>query len=148
MDAERLEPQPSQRQQKQQAFMKEIGQVANSYDVIVIGGGREAYVAAIRASQLGLKTAVVEREAFWGGICLKLGLYPTKRLRSAEVLPLHEHAKDYRLTLVNSHSIWRHSQSDPVAYLASSMRCGFLLQEKNKVDVHLGPELKLPNPVK
>ncbi|MEH6728795.1 MAG: FAD-dependent oxidoreductase, partial [Hyphomicrobiales bacterium] len=72
--------------------------MANSYDVIVIGGGPGGYVAAIRASQLGLKTAVVEREHL-GGICLNWGCIPTKALlRSAEVYHYMEHAGDYGLT--------------------------------------------------
>ena len=59
--------------------------MASAYDVIVIGGGPGGYVAAIRAAQLGLKTAVVEREHL-GGICLNWGCIPTKALlRSAEI---------------------------------------------------------------
>ena len=56
----------------------------SAYDVLVVGGGPGGYVAAIRAAQLGLKTAVVEREHL-GGICLNWGCIPTKALlRSAE----------------------------------------------------------------
>ena len=67
----------------------------NSYDVVVIGGGPGGYVAAIRAAQLKLKTAVVER-AHLGGICLNWGCVPTKALlRSAEVFHYLEHAADY-----------------------------------------------------
>ena len=51
----------------------------NNFDVIVLGGGPGGYVAAIRAAQLGLKTAVIEREAM-GGICLNWGCIPTKAL--------------------------------------------------------------------
>jgi dihydrolipoamide dehydrogenase len=66
-----------------------------SFDVIVIGGGPGGYVAAIRAAQLGLKTAVVEREHL-GGICLNWGCIPTKALlRSAEVWRLIQHAGAY-----------------------------------------------------
>ena len=73
--------------------------MANSYDVIIIGSGPGGYVAAIRASQLGLKTAIVEREHL-GGICLNWGCIPTKALlRSAEILHFAEHAKDYGLKL-------------------------------------------------
>ena len=61
--------------------------MTDTYDLIVIGGGPGGYVAAIRAAQLGLKTAVVEREHL-GGICLNWGCIPTKALlRSAEVYP-------------------------------------------------------------
>ena len=71
----------------------------NNFDVIVIGGGPGGYVAAIRAAQLGLKTAVVEREHL-GGICLNWGCIPTKALlRSAEVLHLAKHAADYGLVI-------------------------------------------------
>jgi len=70
-----------------------------NYDVIVIGGGPGGYVAAIRAAQLGLHTAVIERENL-GGICLNWGCIPTKALlRSAEVLHLAKHAADYGLTV-------------------------------------------------
>ena len=59
--------------------------MSGTYDVIVLGSGPGGYVAAIRASQLGLKTAIVERELL-GGICLNWGCIPTKAmLRSAEV---------------------------------------------------------------
>lgn len=62
--------------------------MSNSYDVVVIGAGPGGYVAAIRAAQLGLRTAVVE-EKFWGGICLNLGCIPTKSLlRNAELAHL------------------------------------------------------------
>ena len=71
---------------------------AQTYDVIVIGAGPGGYVAAIRAAQLGLKTAVVERENL-GGICLNWGCIPTKALlRSSEVFHLMERAKDFGLS--------------------------------------------------
>lgn len=67
------------------------------FDIIVVGGGPGGYVAAIRAAQLGLKTAVVERENL-GGICLNWGCIPTKALlRSAEVYHLMNHAADFGL---------------------------------------------------
>src|SRR5437773_8033116 len=69
-----------------------------SFDIIVIGAGPGGYVAAIRASQLGFKTAIVERD-YLGGICLNWGCIPTKALlRSAEVFHYMQHAKDYGLT--------------------------------------------------
>jgi len=71
---------------------------AQSFDVIVIGAGPGGYVAAIRASQLGLKVAIVEREHL-GGICLNWGCIPTKALlRSAEVFHLMHRAKDFGLS--------------------------------------------------
>ncbi|WP_170472659.1 dihydrolipoyl dehydrogenase [Ruegeria arenilitoris] len=70
---------------------------AQSFDLIVIGAGPGGYVAAIRAAQLGMKTAVVEREHL-GGICLNWGCIPTKALlRSSEVFHLMERAKDFGL---------------------------------------------------
>jgi len=73
--------------------------MANSdFDVIVIGSGPGGYVTAIRASQLGFKTAIVEKEAL-GGVCLNWGCIPTKALlRSADVYTQMQHAKDYGLT--------------------------------------------------
>ncbi|MBP2290582.1 dihydrolipoyl dehydrogenase [Azospirillum rugosum] len=72
-----------------------------NYDVLVIGGGPGGYVAAIRAAQLGLSTAVVERENL-GGICLNWGCIPTKALlRSAEVLRNAKHAAEYGLVIQN-----------------------------------------------
>ncbi|MEM1389976.1 MAG: dihydrolipoyl dehydrogenase [Pseudomonadota bacterium] len=69
----------------------------SDFDLIVIGSGPGGYVAAIRASQLGMKTAVVEKESL-GGVCLNWGCIPTKALlRSAEVLHLAKTAKDYGL---------------------------------------------------
>jgi dihydrolipoamide dehydrogenase len=69
-----------------------------TFDIIVIGAGPGGYVTAIRASQLGFKTAIVERE-YLGGICLNWGCIPTKALlRSAEVFHNLQHAKDYGLT--------------------------------------------------
>src|ERR671928_262529 len=69
-----------------------------SFDVLIIGSGPGGYVTAIRAAQLGFKTAIVERE-FLGGICLNWGCIPTKALlRSAEIYHYMEHAKDYGLS--------------------------------------------------
>src|SRR3546814_367855 len=68
-----------------------------NFDVIVVGGGPGGYVAAIRAAQLKLKTAVVER-AHLGGICLNWGCIPTKALlRSAEIYHYFQHAEAYGL---------------------------------------------------
>jgi dihydrolipoamide dehydrogenase len=71
----------------------------NAYDLIVIGGGPGGYVAAIRAAQLGIKTAVVE-EKHLGGICLNWGCIPTKALlRTAEIYETIKHAKDFGITV-------------------------------------------------
>lgn len=72
-----------------------------SFDVLIIGSGPGGYIAAIRAAQLGLKTAVVERD-FLGGICSNWGCIPTKALlRSAEIFHTMQHAKDYGLSADN-----------------------------------------------
>src|SRR3982074_3273459 len=69
-----------------------------SFDIISIGSGPGGYVTAIRAAQLGFKTAIVERE-YLGGICLNWGCIPTKALlRSAEIFHYMQHAKDYGLS--------------------------------------------------
>ena len=75
--------------------------MADTYDLIVLGSGPGGYVAAIRASQLGLKTAIVERERL-GGICLNWGCIPTKALlRTSEVYHYMTHAADYGLKADN-----------------------------------------------
>src|SRR5436309_3038704 len=69
-----------------------------SFDVIIIGSGPGGYVTAIRAAQLGFKTAIVEKQ-YLGGICLNWGCIPTKALlRSAEIFHYMQHAKDYGLS--------------------------------------------------
>ena len=73
-----------------------------NFDLLVIGSGPGGYVAAIRASQLGLKTAVVERESL-GGICLNWGCIPTKSLlKSAQVYEYFLHAADYGIKIDGS----------------------------------------------
>ena len=75
--------------------------MADTFDVLIIGSGPGGYVAAIRAAQLGFKTAIVERD-YLGGICLNWGCIPTKALlRSAEIFHYMQHAKDYGLTAGN-----------------------------------------------
>src|ERR1700737_2603548 len=109
-----------------------------SFDVIIIGSGPGGYVTAIRAAQLGFKTAIVERD-YLGGICLNWGCIPTKALlRSAEIFHYFQHAKDYGLSAEKS-------GSDPQARgqrsRAVSKRLndgvGFLMK-KNKVPVIWG----------
>src|SRR5436190_20124434 len=69
-----------------------------SFDIIIIGSGPGGYVTAIRAAQLGFKTAIVERE-YLGGICLNWGCIPTKALlRSAEIMRYMQHALGYGLS--------------------------------------------------
>jgi dihydrolipoamide dehydrogenase len=120
--------------------------MAENYDVIIIGSGPGGYVAAVRAAQLGLKTAIVEREHL-GGICLNWGCIPTKALlRSAEVLDHANHFKDYGLVLEGS------VKPDVKAVVSRSRGVssrlsggvGFLMK-KNKVDIIWG-EAKITRP--
>src|ERR1051325_11838756 len=75
-----------------------------AYDVVVIGSGPGGYVAAIRASQLGFKTAVIERESL-GGICLNWGCIPTKALlKSAQIMEYIKHAKDFGIEANGQHN--------------------------------------------
>lgn len=110
----------------------------NSYDLIVLGSGPGGYIAAIRAAQLGLKTAIVEREHM-GGICLNWGCIPTKALlRSAEIFTHMAHAKDFGLKVEKF-------SADVEAVVARSRGVtkqmsggiGFLMK-KNKIDVIWG----------
>src|SRR5947208_883319 len=69
-----------------------------AFDILIIGSGPGGYVTAIRAAQLGFRTAIVERD-YLGGICLNWGCIPTKALlRSAEIFHYFQHAKDYGLS--------------------------------------------------
>jgi dihydrolipoamide dehydrogenase len=112
--------------------------MADQYDIIVIGGGPGGYVAAIRAAQLGLKTAVVEREHL-GGICLNWGCIPTKALlRSAEIFHYMQHAKDYGLAAqgvgFDAAAIVQRSRG-----VSGKLNAGVGgLLKKNKVDVIFG----------
>ena len=112
--------------------------MADTYDLIVLGSGPGGYVAAIRASQLGLKTAIVERERL-GGICLNWGCIPTKALlRSAEVLHHMKHAKDFGLSADNISAdldaVVKRSRG-----VADQLNKGVTgLMKKNKIDVHMG----------
>lgn len=117
--------------------------MADIYDVIVIGSGPGGYVTAIRAAQLGLKTAIVEREHL-GGICLNWGCIPTKALlRSAEVLHLGEHAKDYGLKLEGSITADVNAVVARSRGVSARLNGGVAyLMKKNKIDVIWG-EAKL-----
>lgn len=109
-----------------------------SYDVIVLGSGPGGYVTAIRASQLGLKTAVIEKEAL-GGICLNWGCIPTKALlKSANVFDYINHAEDYGIKVKEQSAdfpaIVKRSRG-----VAEKMSGGVqFLMKKNKIDVIMG----------
>ncbi len=109
-----------------------------NYDLIVLGSGPGGYVAAIRAAQLGLKVAIVERENL-GGICLNWGCIPTKALlRSAEIFHYMQHAKDYGLAADNItadiDAVVKRSRG-----VAKQLNQGIgHLMKKNKITVHMG----------
>ena len=112
--------------------------MASSYDVIVLGSGPGGYVAAIRCAQLGLKTAIVERENL-GGICLNWGCIPTKALlRSAEIFHYMQNAKDYGLKAqaieADLDAVVKRSRG-----VAKQLNQGVThLMKKNKITVHMG----------
>lgn len=109
-----------------------------TYDLIVIGSGPGGYVAAIRASQLGLKTAIVERDSL-GGICLNWGCIPTKALlKSAQVFEYLNHAADYGIKVNGGEAdfaaVIKRSRD-----IAEGMNKGVgFLMKKNKIDVITG----------
>ena len=109
-----------------------------NYDIIVIGSGPGGYVTAIRAAQLGFKTAIIEKENL-GGICLNWGCIPTKALlKSAQVFHYINHAEDYGLNKVEASfefpNVIQRSRG-----VASKMSKGIeFLMKKNKIDVILG----------
>jgi dihydrolipoamide dehydrogenase len=109
-----------------------------NYDVIVIGSGPGGYVTAIRASQLGLKTAIIERESL-GGICLNWGCIPTKALlKSAQVFEYLNHSKEYGISADNIKAdfgaVIKRSRD-----VADGMSKGIqFLMKKNKIDVIMG----------
>jgi len=108
------------------------------YDVLVLGSGPGGYVAAIRASQLGLKTAVIERESL-GGICLNWGCIPTKALlKSAKVFEYLNHASDFGITVEGGKAdfgaVIKRSRG-----VADGMSKGIqFLFKKNKIDAIMG----------
>ncbi|MCB0696880.1 MAG: dihydrolipoyl dehydrogenase [Chitinophagaceae bacterium] len=109
-----------------------------AYDVIVVGSGPGGYVAAIRASQLGFKTAIVERESL-GGICLNWGCIPTKALlKSAQVFEYISHAQDYGITVGESKADFN-AMIKRSRGVADKMSKGIqFLMKKNKIDVLMG----------
>lgn len=109
-----------------------------NYDIIVIGSGPGGYVTAIRASQLGFKTAIIEKENL-GGICLNWGCIPTKALlKSAQVFEYLNHSKEYGISAENIKAdfaaVVKRSRD-----VAEGMSKGVqFLMKKNKIDVIMG----------
>ncbi len=109
-----------------------------NFDVIVLGSGPGGYVAAIRAAQLGLKTAIIEREAL-GGICLNWGCIPTKALlKSASVFEYIKHAEDFGIQVgepkADFQAVVKRSRG-----VADGMSKGIqFLMKKNKIEVIKG----------
>src|SRR5690348_5810643 len=109
-----------------------------SYDVIVLGSGPGGYVAAIRAAQLGLKTALVERDAL-GGICLNWGCIPTKALlRSSEIQHLLRHLDQYGFSAENIRYDAEKVVARSRAVAAQLSKGVAYLLNKNKVSVFDG----------
>ena len=110
----------------------------SKYDVIVLGSGPGGYVTAIRASQLGLKTAVIEKESL-GGVCLNWGCIPTKALlKSAQVFDYLKHASDYGLK-VEAYDKDFDAVVNRSRNVAEGMSKGVqFLMKKNKIDVISG----------
>jgi len=108
-----------------------------AYDVVVLGSGPGGYVAAIRAAQLGFKTAIIEKESL-GGVCLNWGCIPTKALlKSAQVYEYIKHAKDFGINASGEHdfpAVIKRSRG-----VADKMSKGVqFLMKKNKIDVVMG----------
>ena len=110
----------------------------SKYDVIVLGSGPGGYVTAIRASQLGFKTAVIEKESL-GGVCLNWGCIPTKALlKSAQVFNYLKHAEDYGLK-VKSYDKDFNAVVNRSRNVADGMSKGVnFLMKKNKIDIISG----------
>ncbi len=114
--------------------------MAQEYDVVVLGAGPGGYIAAIRAAQLGLKTAIIEKQ-WWGGVCLNVGCIPSKALlRNAELAHIFQH----RLKEFGFHAEGGVSVDYSVAYKRSrevsnrlTKGVGFLMK-KNKIDTYQG----------
>ncbi len=119
--------------------------MSKKYDLIVLGSGPGGYVTAIRASQLGLKTAIIEKESL-GGVCLNWGCIPTKALlKSAQVFEYLKNADSYGLKIKDFdkdfESVVKRSRN-----VADGMSKGVnFLMKKNKIDVITGYGKILPN---
>lgn len=126
--------------------------MAHEYDVVIIGGGTGGYVAAIRASQLGLKTAIVEKEAL-GGTCLHKGCIPSKALlRSAQVFSTVKQSEDFGVETEKAILNFKKVQQRKAGIVDRLYKGVQHLMKKGKIDVYdgfgriLGPSIFSPLP--
>jgi dihydrolipoamide dehydrogenase len=113
--------------------------VAETFDVVIIGSGPGGYVAAIRAGQLGLKTAIVEKDARLGGTCLHRGCIPTKTLLwTAELYSHISHAKKFGIDLKDPVVNWAQAQKHKESVVTKGANGIDFLMKKNKVTVVKG----------
>lgn len=126
--------------------------MANEYDVVILGGGTGGYVAAIRASQLGLKTAIVEKRKL-GGTCLHKGCIPSKALlRSAEVYRTAKYASDFGIMTKDIGIDFKKVQERKNTIVEQLYNGVHYLMKKGKIDVYegtgriLGPSIFSPMP--
>ena len=119
--------------------------MADTYDLIVLGSGPGGYVAAIRASQLGLKVAIVEREKL-GGICLNWGCIPTKALlRTSEINHYLTHASAYGLSAEKvGFDLAEDRRPQPQGRRAAQHAGVKGLMKKNKIDGRRGRRRRSP----
>src|SRR4051794_9482940 len=110
-----------------------------NFDVIVIGSGPGGYVAAIRAAQLGLKTAIVERDPQLGGTCLLRGCIPTKSLlHAADLLESMKHAHEFGITVKDVGFDFAGVQAGRAKQVQKGAQGVAYLMKKNKIKVLAG----------
>jgi dihydrolipoamide dehydrogenase len=133
-------------------YIKEVIRLAQEYDLVILGGGTGGYVAAIRASQLGLKTAIVEKEKL-GGTCLHKGCIPSKALlRSAEVYATVKRSEDFGVVTNEVQLNFAKVQERKEKIVAQLHKGVQHLMKKGKIDVYegigriLGPSIFSPLP--
>src|SRR5512135_1142211 len=110
-----------------------------NYDVVVVGAGPGGYVSAIRAAQLGLKTAIIDKE-WLGGVCLNVGCIPSKALlKNAEVAhTLRERGKDFGFSFENLKLDFPAAVKRSRVVADGRVRGVAYLMKKNNIDVHMG----------
>jgi dihydrolipoamide dehydrogenase len=116
-----------------------LAEQQQQYDVVIIGSGPGGYVAGIRAGQLGLKVAVIEKDPFVGGTCLHRGCIPTKALlENADLWAKIQKAKDFGITVGDASINWSDVQKRKQGVVDSNSKGIDFLFKKNKVDRILG----------